>query len=530
MVARAPAGAVREPPLQPESSPRRYLIALLLGAASVAAFAPLGWVPAAWLTLGGLYTLLGSLVDKHAPARQGALIGWLFGLGFFLVGVSWIFVSLSTFGGMPVLVASLATLFFCTAMALYPALASVLFVRLAPPPGWRRGIAFATLWTLTEWLRGWFLSGFPWLVAGYSQTPPSPLAGFAPIAGVYGVSLFTALAGAFLADTLHSGLWKGARVIAAALTTAILLAGFALSGREWTTPQGEAISVSLLQGNIGQDVKWLPEQLEESLLAYYYLMRDNPAQLTVLPEAAMAMFFSDVPEDYLDAMEQLAARQDGDLLFGVVTGDWSQYANSAVSLGVSGKQGYNKSHLVPFGEFIPSGFAWLMNMAHIPMSGFTPGEKTQAPIVIGSQKIAVNICYEDAFGEEIIRALPEATLLLNISNMAWFGDSLAPAQHLQISRMRALETGRMMLRATNTGMTAIIGVDGRILGSLAPFTRAALNGEARAYAGATPFVRWGNWSAITTALALLVLVALRKPRANSAECLPSPRSRGEGGR
>ena len=492
-----------------ESAPRRYVVALLLGAAGVAAFAPLGGFPVAWLTLGGLYALLGPLADKRGPARAGALVGGLFGLGGFLAGVSWVFVSLSTFGGMPAPVAAFATLLFCAAMALYPALAGALFVRLAPPAGWRRALVFAALWTLAEWLRGWLLTGFPWLAAGYSQTPPSPLAGFAPLAGVYGVSLFTALTGALLAETLLGGRRRGMRLIAGGALAALLLAGAALSGRGWTTPEGEALRVALLQGNIAQDVKWRPERFEESLRAYYHLMRDNPAQLTVLPETALPVFFSEVPEDYLDALKQLAARNDGDLLFGIVTGDLTQYANSAVSLGASGKQRYDKAHLVPFGEFIPPGFAWFMDMAHIPMSAFTPGEKTQAPLRIDGHKIAVNICYEDAFGEEIIRALPDATLLLNISNVAWFGDSLAPAQHLQIARMRALETGRMMLRATNTGMTAIIGADGIVQAALPPFTRAALTGEVRAYAGSTPYVRWGNWPAVTVSLLLLAFARRR---------------------
>ena len=491
-----------------EPAARRYVVAApLLGAAGVAAFAPLGWFPLAWLTLGGLYALLGPLADECRPARAGARLGWLFGLGAFLAGVSWIYVSLGTFGGMPAAVAALATLLFCAAMALYPALVGALFVRLAPPAGLRRALFFAALWTLAEWLRGWVLTGFPWLAAGYSQTPPSPLAGFAPIVGVYGVSLLTACAGASLVEIARGR--QRARIAAGVALAAVLLAGAALSGRAWTVPQGEPLRVALLQGNIAQDVKWRPERFEESLRAYYHLMRDNPAQLSVLPETALPVFFSEVPEDYLDALKQLAARSDGDLLFGIVTGDRTSYANSAVSLGASGKQRYDKAHLVPFGEFIPPGFAWFMDMAQIPMSAFTPGGKTQPPLRIDGHKIAVNICYEDAFGEEIIRALPDATLLLNISNVAWFGDSLAPAQHLQIARMRALETGRMMLRATNTGMTAIIGADGAVQAALPPFTRAALTGEVRAYAGSTPYVRWGNWPVVTVSLLLLAFARRR---------------------
>jgi apolipoprotein N-acyltransferase len=410
---------------------------------------------------------------------------------------------------MPAPVAGLSTLLFCAAMALYPALAGALFMRLAPPPGWRRCLVFAALWTLAEWLRGWLLTGFPWLAVGYSQTPPSPLAGFAPIAGVYGVSLLSALVGALIVESekiLRGEECEAVRLFLNAIVIIVIIpAGVALTGHGWTTSQGEALSVALLQGNIAQDDKWRPDKLEESLLAYYYLMRDHPARLTVLPEAALPMFLADTPPDYLDALGEFAARQDGEVLFGVVTGDWSRYANSVVSLGASGTRRYDKSHLVPFGEFVPPGFAWFMDLAYIPMSGFTPGEKRQAPFLVDGRKIAVNICYEDVFGEEIIRALPEAELLLNVSNMAWFGDSLAPAQHLQIARMRALETGRMVLSATNTGITAIIGVDGSVRAELPPYTRAALTGEVTAYTGATPFVRWGNAPVVILCFLLLGL-------------------------
>ena len=497
-----------------ESVPWRYLLALLSGVAGVAAFAPFGGFPLAWLALGSLYLLLVPAADGDGIPREGALIGGLFGLGSFLAGVSWVFVSLATFGGMPVPAAGLATLFFCAALALYPALVGALFARLAPPAPWRRGLIFAALWTLAEWLRGGLFTGFPWLSSGYSQTPPSPLAGFAPIAGVYGVSLVTALTGAFLAEGLKNLCGERQKqrntVTLAAALAVILLGSAALSGRAWTTPQGQTLRVALLQGNIAQDDKWLPEKLGESLRVYYTLMRDNPAKLTVLPEAALPMFIAEVPADYLEAMGQLAARQDGDLLFGIVTGDRSRYANSVVGLGASGKQRYDKSHLVPFGEFVPPGFAWFMDKVRIPMSNFTPGEKTQAHFLVDGRKIAVNICYEDVFGEEIIRALPEAALLVNVSNVAWFGESLAPAQHLQIARMRALETGRMILRATNTGITAIIGADGEVLAALPPFTRAALTGEVLAYAGSTPFARWGNGPAVAATFLLLAFARLAR--------------------
>ena len=444
------------------------------------------------------------------PLRRGALLGAAFGFGLFIGGVSWIYVSLSVFGGMPAPLAALATLLFCLGLSIYPALAAAAFVRFSTENGWQRGLFFAALWTLSEWLRGWVLTGFPWLASGYSQTPPSPLAGFTPVIGVYGLSLLCALIAALGCEVMRNNNAKRTR-IALLLSIALLLAGGQwLTGHRWTKPLDTSLRVSLLQGNIKQDLKWRPEKFTESLRTYYHLAKRNPAQLTVLPETGIPAFFEQVPAEYLNELKKLAEREQGDLLFGVVIGDGEHYANGAVSVGQSPSQRYRKSHLVPFGEIIPPGFAWFLALADIPMSNFTPGPAKQKPLDIAGQKVAVNICYEDAFGEEIIRALPEATLLVNLSNVAWFGDSLAPAQHLQIAQTRALETGRMMLRSTNTGMTAIIAPDGRVQSALPPFTQAALQGEVRGYQGATPYVLAGNWPTITLTVLLVALFIRRK--------------------
>jgi apolipoprotein N-acyltransferase len=276
---------------------------------------------------------------------------------------------------------------------------------------------------------------------------------------------------------------------------------------QWSEPLGRPVRVALLQGNVPQDLKWRPEKLTDSLAIYGELMRAHPAQLTVLPETAIPAFLDQLPRHYLEMLLNHALAQQGDLLFGVAVGDGRQYANAAVSIGASPTQLYNKSHLVPFGEFVPPGFGWFLGMMSIPMSSFTPGPDRQEPMEIAGHKIAVNICYEDVFGAEIIRALPQATMLVNLSNTAWFGDSLAQPQHLQIAQLRALETGRPMLRATNTGMTAIVVPDGSVQAVLSPFTRDALVAEVQGYAGITPYVRWGNSLVLLIAL-LLILPAV----------------------
>ena len=466
----------------------RYGFAALTGAAGVLCFAPFGLFWLAPLVWAGFFALL----HRAHGRRQGLLTGLAFGLGFFLCGVSWVYVSLSVFGGMPWWLAGPAAFLFCTVMALFPMAAGWAFKAWQPGTFWRQALFFAALLAFGDWVRGWLFTGFPWLAIGYSQAPPSPLAGFAPLVGVFGLSLLVALAGALLLR------WRiGIPFLVASLTV-----GFGLRQVDWTQADGEPVSVALIQGNVPQEMKFRPEAFIRTLDLYRELIAANPAQLTLLPETAFPVFIQQMPADYLEELKALAARRQGDLIVGTLTGGQDGYFNSAVSLGASPLQVYSKSHLVPYGEFIPPGFAWFMAYANIPMSSFSRGPEAQAPLAVAGRTVAANICYEDVFGEEIIRALPAAGILANLSNTAWFGRSLAQPQHLQIARLRAAETGRPMLRATNTGMTAIIDARGEINGALPPFETGVLRGEVRAHTGLTPYARYGNLGAL-----LLMLLA-----------------------
>lgn len=428
------------------------------------------------------------------------MTGLAFGLGFFLTGVSWVYVSLTVFGGMPWWLAGIAAFLFCSVMALFPSLAGWIFKRWQPAAHWRQALFFAVLIAAVDWLRSWIFTGFPWLVVGYTQAPPSPLAGFAPMLGVHGLSLLVALAGALLLR------W---RIGLGFLALSVLL-GLGLQQVRWTTPIGEPISVALIQGNVPQEMKFRPEAFIRTLNLYRELIEQNPAQLTLLPETAIPAFFDQLPPDYVESLKAAAQAHGGDLILGTLSGTGERYWNSAISLGNSPLQVYSKTHLVPFGEMIPPGFSWFMNIASIPMSAFSRGPENQPALAVAGQQVAVNICYEDVFGEEIIRALPQAGILANLSNTAWFGRSLAQPQHLQIARLRAVETGRPMLRATNTGMTAVIAADGAVQAILPAFTQGVLKAEIRAYQGMTPYVYIGNLGFLL--LAGLGLLASQWPR------------------
>jgi apolipoprotein N-acyltransferase len=282
-------------------------------------------------------------------------------------------------------------------------------------------------------------------------------------------------------------------------------------------PIGEPVRVSLLQGNVPQSMKWRPEVAASTLLRYENMVRATRAQLVVLPETALPLFLQDVPKDFLRRIGAHAMNNHADVLLGVPERDVGEgYFNSVVSVGSSPTQRYRKSHLVPFGEFIPLRplLASVVQALAIPLTDFARGEVTQRPLAVAGQKVAVNICYEDAFGEEIIRQLPEATLLVNVSNVAWFGDSIAPMQHLQIAQMRAIETGRHMLRATNTGMTAVIDPRGAVVSIAPTFQTATVEASIRGHAGATPYVLLGNAAPIGLAgmLTLLAFAASCRER------------------
>ena len=482
---------------------RAPLAAFFLGAATVLGFAPIGLAPLPFFTAAGLLWLW----QEAATPRRAAALGFAFGMGLFLAGVSWVYVSLHEFGAMPAPLAAIATLLFCAVLALYPALVGYLQARLAGPLAARQLLLIPALWVLTEWLRAWVFTGFPWLALGYSQTD-SPLRGYAALTGVFGLSWLVWLcAGLLLALARARARLRTAALAALAL---VLGLGYGLAQVEWTQPQGAPISVSLVQGNIAQDLKWDATRYAATVQLYQRMIEDSAARLTILPETAIPRFFDQLDPELVSALALSARRHGGDLLIGLPLRDApGRYYNSVLSLGASPTQRYDKIHLVPFGEFIPPGFGWVLSILKIPLADFSRGGAAQAPLALAGQKVAVNICYEDAFGEEIIRFLPEATLLVNVSNVAWFGDSLAPHQHLQIAQLRALETGRTMLRATNTGMTAIIDHHGRITAVLPPFTQGTLNGSAQGRSGATPYVRRGNAPLVLLALLVCGFFVLR---------------------
>jgi len=393
-------------------------------------------------------------------------------------------------------------------------------------------------WVLLEWLRGTIFTGFPWLTLGYAHSD-SPLAGYAPLFGVYGVSLVAAVSAGLLAMLLSprpsgeitsdlpafglsrmasSSIRARERGAAFAALLMLWIGGAALRSVAWTQPHGEPFSVALVQGNIAQDLKFNEDALVGTLETYRRLTLQNPARLTVLPETALPLLRHEVPQQLVEQLRDHARENGGDILIGAFERNNGSYYNGVFTLGTADEQHYRKQHLVPFGEFIPLRplLGWLINgVLDIPMGDLARGDARQAPLAVAGQRVAANICYEDVFGEEIIRALPQATLLVNFTNDAWYGHSHAAAQHNQISQLRALESGRMMLRATNTGVTSIIGADGNVLQQLPQHQEAVLKGMAQGYTGITPYVRWGN-AAVMLLIAMMLFAAYTLSRRGRA--------------
>lgn len=447
-----------------------------------------------------------------APPRTAFAAGWLFGCGYFGFGVYWVYNSLHDFGMAPPAVAGAITALLIVCLAVFPALA--LFC-------WRfsrRRFGDSSLWLLPlfwlgcEWLRGWVLTGLPWLALGYSQID-SPLSGFAPLIGVYGIGVLCLL----MAIAAYR-LLRARRLPMLAPLLLLPLAGWALQFVDWTAARSEALKVTLVQGNIPQEVKWRSDQRQNIFNTYWReTSRHWDSDLIVWPETALPGHSEEIEAALLAPMQQAAIDNDSTIVTGLVVSDAAtdRYYNSVMLLGEQ-RAVYHKRHLVLFGEYYP--LRWLLDLLSgvisIPYSDLTPGPIEQPPMRLGEITLGVSICFEDVFSREILRALPEAGLLVNLTNDAWFGDSTAPHQHLQIARMRALETGRVMLRAANTGVSAFIDHRGAVTGRSRQFATESISGLVYARSGSTPFFYFARiqWL-VAVAPFLLLLAGLRGKRA-----------------
>jgi len=508
----------------------RYALSLLAGAALPLAFAPFGQF---WIAPLSYAVLLYLWRDVAGPRAFG--LGFAYGCASFGFGTYWTFIAVRIIGGAPIAVALFLTVGLVVVCAAFVGLAGYVAARWFNTSGAAaRLVTLPASFVLCEWLRGWAFTGFGWLSAGYSQTG-SWLMGYAPVLGLHGVSWAVLVtAGALVtiaevavaasraapvgAEALHAQRRRRyAGALAAVLVlAAVWIAGLAAREQRWTTPQQRTLSVALLQGAIVQDLKWKPEQLTSTLELYARLTAQTlGTELIVWPEAAVPTLIEDV-RGYVAGVRQASAARGSTVLLGILRGDPEAGQDAAQNVLVAltePMQTYVKRHLVPFGEYfpVPEFVRGWMRLMNLPSSDIVSGARDQPPLKAAGERIAVTICYEDVFPAEQLHYLPDATLLVNVSNDAWFGDSIAPHQHLQIAQPLAAEVGRYMLRATNTGVTAVIDERGRVLARLRQFEPGVLKATVRGFDGATPYARVGNWAVVLLALgaALTQLPALR---------------------
>ena len=490
-----------------------------LGMLQTLAFVHTAWWPLPLITVA----LLVWRLNAATPGRA-ALLGWCYGTAWLCAGTWWLFISMHRYGGLPAPLAGAAVFALSAALSLYLAAACAVYAR------WRRGGAagvalFAALWLLAELARGLLFTGFPWVAAGYAMVD-APLAALAPWLGVFGIGAVMAALSAGVVVAVQAALSSteqraGVRRAALALAAPLGLLLAAVAGpADFTRPAG-TLQVALLQTNVAQDEKFASEHMPEALAWVARALLESRADLVVAPETAVPLLPTQLAESVPGYWQLLQERfrERGAALVGVPLGDYENgYTNSVVGLSAGPEYRYDKHHLVPFGEFIPTGFRWFTRLMNIPLGDFNRGGLKQASFAVAGQRVAPNICYEDLFGEELAQRFADAatapTLMANISNIGWFGNSIAIPQHLNISRLRTLELQRPMLRATNTGATAVIDHRGVVTASLAPHTRGVLLAAAQGREGITPFAwwaaRWGLWPLVAVA-ALLVLSCLLPP-------------------
>ncbi|TAN68251.1 MAG: apolipoprotein N-acyltransferase [Methylobacter sp.] len=442
---------------------------------------------------------------QNVSAKRAALRGYLFGLGAFGSGVSWVYISMHDFGGAGVPGSTILTGLFCAFWALFPALAGYLSLKMVSiNKGRAQLLLFPVIWILVEYFRGyWILNGFPWLHIGFSQLE-TPLSGYIAIFGVYGTGFIAALTASVIGEIVRSDKKR-------LLITALIIlwgTGALLRNQTWTHEIGRPIRVSMIQGNIAQDQKWRPENKINTLLKYKKMTEEHwDANIIIWPETAIPAYLDQVKDAFLTPLANDAKLHNTDLIISVPVQerDPNKNFNAVITLGK--EQGmYRKSHLLPFGEYLPlqplSGF--VLNLLNIRLGNFTPGAVDQPLMKAGGYPFITLVCYEDAFGDLSIQGLADAAFLVNVTNDGWFGNSIEPHQHMQMARMRAIETGRFLLRSTNTGITAIVSPKGEITGEAPLFEETALTGTITPMGGMTPYAIWGDKPVILGMVVLLL--------------------------
>jgi apolipoprotein N-acyltransferase len=478
------------------------IVSGLAGLVLPLSFAPFNLFPAAPLSMAALF-----FVWTRVPARRGFLCGWLFGLAYFGFGVFWIHESFQFSHiamGWALAITGLLVMF----LALYPAIVGYAVCRLGDRGSagqrYRLLLLMPAAWVLAEWVRGWFFTGFTWLQLGYSQVG-HPLQGLLPVGGIYAVSWAVAISASLLVLCVCE---KGARRWSwLAALVLVWVVGALLGTLKWTAPNGDVLKVALIQGNMAQDEKWLPANREPTLDRYLTLTRQHwDADLIVWPESALPGV-RDQFDGFVGRLGAEARRNNSFVVFGVPVLDRQtlEFFNSVVVVG-GREMVYHKRHLVPFGEYLPvdAVIRPLTEFLGLPVADFSLGPDKQPLLEAAGHRLGISVCYEIAFGSEIAEAMPDAAVLVTVSNDAWFGTSIGPAQHLQIARARAVETGRYLLRATNTGITAIVAPDGAVQGRIPQFQVEVLAGEIFPMGGMTPYARTGDLAVI----ALLVLALM----------------------
>ncbi|MDU9413502.1 apolipoprotein N-acyltransferase [Pseudomonas sp. zfem005] len=471
------------------------LLALAAGALTPLALAPFDIWPLSLLSLALFYLGLRDLAPKAAFIR-----GWCYGFGLFIAGTSWIYVSIHDYGAASMPLAAFLTGGFSAGVALFFALPAIVWAR------WFRrseapladALAFAALWLAQEAFRGWFLTGFPWLYAGYSQLD-APLAGLAPVGGMWLVSFVLALTAALLVNLVRLRTRPGFLAAGLVLLVAPWIAGQALKGHAWTKPAGEPLKVAALQGNVEQNMKWDPEQLNAQLALYRDMtFSAEKADLIIWPETAVPVL-KEYADGFLSVMNRFAHDRQATLITGVPIRQLNErgekrYYNGITVVG-EGEGTYLKQKLVPFGEYVPlqDVLRGLIAFFDLPMSDFARGPADQQPLLAKGYRIAPFICYEVVYPEFAAGLSANSELLLTVSNDTWFGTSIGPLQHLQMAQMRALEAGRWMIRATNNGVTALIDPFGQITESIPQFQKATLYGEVVPMQELTPYLKWRAW-------------------------------------